>query len=50
MTLLAKRGIAAYLGCEDARCTTAPIERIRNLDGSITMRCAHKDRILSRAI
>lgn len=49
LTLLESRGVAVFLGCADARCTTAPLERHRNLDGSITLRCNHKDRLLSRA-
>ena len=49
LTLLEKRGLAVLIGCPNDTCRKAPIERVRNLDGSITMRCEHKDRILSRA-
>lgn len=49
LTLLEKRGLAVLIGCPEDTCRKAPIERVRNLDGSITMRCEHKDRLLSRA-
>lgn len=50
LAILERRGIANFMGCSHPGCETAPLERHRNLDGSITMRCNHKDRILSRAI
>lgn len=50
LTLLESRGLVVFLGCPDERCRAAPIDRYRNMDGSITMRCAHKDRVLSRTI
>lgn len=46
--LLESRSLKLFLGCTDDRCQQAPIERIRNLDGGITLRCAHKDRVVVR--
>ena len=46
--LLDSRGMRLYFGCADARCLETPIERMRNLDGGITLRCAHKDRVVVR--
>lgn len=49
LKMLEDRGLEVLIGCPSVTCRKAPIERLRNLDGSITMRCEHKDRILSRA-
>lgn len=44
--LLESRGVLVYLGCVDEQCRKAgPLERIRSLDGGITYRCAHRDRV-----
>lgn len=45
--LLESRGIEMFLRCPDARCA-APMERIRNLDGGIMLRCNHLDRVVTR--
>ena len=50
LTILDRRGIANFMGCAHPGCERTPIERIRNLDGSITMRCNHLDRVLSRTV
>ncbi len=45
-TLLESRGVLVYLGCSDPACRQGgPLERIRSLDGGITYRCQHKDRV-----
>lgn len=44
---LESRGVRMYLSCPEPGCE-APMERIRNLDGGITLRCAHKDRVVVR--
>lgn len=46
--LLDARGVTLYLACPEEACKGAPIERRRNLDGGITLRCAHKDRVIVR--
>ena len=46
--LLSSRGLNLWLGCLDERCQSTPLERIRNLDGGVTLRCAHKDRVVTR--
>lgn len=46
--LLSSRGMELYLGCQQPACQKAPIERMRNLDGGITLRCEHKDRVVVR--
>ena len=44
--LLESRGVLVYLGCVDPACRqNGPMERIRSLDGGITYRCSHKDRV-----
>lgn len=42
------RGLAVFLGCPESGCEKTPVERIRNLDGGITLRCQHKDRVFQR--
>lgn len=46
--LLTQRNLAMFLRCPEARCAQHPIERIRNLDGGITLRCNHRDRVVIR--
>lgn len=41
---LESKGVTVFLGCSDERCRKAPIERIRRLDGGLTLRCSHRDR------
>lgn len=45
---LTSKGLTIFFGCKDKRCQKAAIERIANLDGTVTLRCAHKDRILRK--
>ena len=45
--LLESRGVQMFLRCPERGCET-PMERIRNLDGGIMLRCQHKDRIVTR--
>lgn len=42
--LLRQMGITLFLKCDTPACASAPIERLRRLDGGITFRCAHADR------
>lgn len=42
--LLARMGISLFLKCDTPACVSAPIERLRRLDGGITFRCQHADR------
>lgn len=47
--LLQSRGMTVYLRCDHSKaCMAHPIERLRNPDGGITMRCAHKDRVFRK--
>lgn len=47
--LLQGRGLQIFLRCgETAECSARPLERVRHKDGSILLRCAHKDRIFRR--
>lgn len=47
--LLESRGLKLFFRCEHSKdCQREPIERRRNLDGTITLRCAHADRVMSR--
>jgi hypothetical protein len=46
--LLSSRGLMLFLGCPEEGCKGREIERIRNLDGGITLRCNHKDRVVVR--
>jgi len=48
-TLLNTRGIGLQLKCLDPRCAAEPIERLRQPDGTILLRCAHQDRAFMRA-
>ena len=43
--LLESRGIQVFMRCHKPECHKAPMERIRSLDGGITYRCGHKDRV-----
>ena len=45
-TFLESRGLSVYFGCVHEGCQAAPIERMRNLDGGLTLRCAHLDRVI----
>ena len=48
--LLVRHQIDLYLGCQDRDCRKqGPIERFRTIDGGMTLRCAHKDRVLQGA-
>ncbi len=47
--LAESRGLRLFLGCREESCRKAPIERIRQKDGSILLRCEHKDRVLTKA-
>lgn len=46
--LLERRGIDFYMGCQQCR-KDGPIEAIRQPDGSVVFRCAHKDRVMQKA-
>ena len=46
---LEARGVRVFLGCADPDCNKAgPMDRIRSLDGGITYRCPHKDRVVMK--
>jgi hypothetical protein len=47
---LGARGITLLLRCEHAGCAGTPMERIVNPDGGFTLRCAHLDRVFTKAI
>jgi hypothetical protein len=38
------KGLLLFLGCPQRACRETPIERMRRIDGGITLRCAHLDR------
>lgn len=46
--LLSSMGIQLFLRCNEPKCQKDKIERIRNLDGGITFRCNHRDRVFPR--
>lgn len=46
--LLASRKVVMLLGCDHPDCRKTPIERIRRIDGGITLRCNHRDREFTR--
>ena len=47
--LLESRGLRLFLRCDHSRkCMAHPIERLRNPDGGLTLRCAHKDRVFRK--
>lgn len=49
--LLESRGLRLFLRCDHSReCMAHPIERIRNADGGLTMRCHHLDRVFRKDI
>jgi hypothetical protein len=47
--LLNSRRVGLQLKCLDPRCDREPIERLRQPDGGILLRCAHVDRTFMRA-
>lgn len=47
---LESRGLQLYFGCPEPGCQGAPIERMRNLDGGITLRCNHRDRVIPKEL
>jgi len=42
--LLASRGVLVYLRCARKACQAAPLQRLRRVDGGITLQCEHLDR------
>jgi hypothetical protein len=47
-TLLTSRKVKLLLACHAPHC--APIERIRNADGGLTLRCGCTDRVIMRRV
>lgn len=47
--LMNARGVGIQFKCLDPRCASEPIERLRQPDGTIVLRCAHADRTFLRA-
>lgn len=47
---LAARGVILQLKCSDPRCQRTPIERHRTLEGGISFRCEHADRVYTKAV
>ncbi len=43
---LSSKDLAIFLGCRASTCREAPLERRRNPDGGLTLRCDHKDRVI----
>ena len=50
VSMLAKKNVDLFFGCPEPYCRDQPIERLRNADGGLTLRCRHKDRIVLRGI
>lgn len=48
LKLLQDREIAVFLACPYQECRDKPLERVRNADGTLTLRCAHKDRHMTK--
>ena len=47
--LLTSRQVKFLMACDTKGCPDPKLERIRNLDGSITLRCGCRDRVFTRA-
>lgn len=47
---LESRGVEMFFRCPEATCGDKPIERIRNLDGGLTFRCNHLDRVIPKEL
>ena len=47
--LLRKRGLDFKFACRQPACAKSPIDRVDPLDGGMVLRCAHKDRVFTRA-
>lgn len=45
MKLLERRQIHVFMRCNRPACQKTPMERLRNPDGGITLRCQHRDRV-----
>ena len=45
--LLATKELKLYLRCTHDGCTTQEFERVRLPDGGVSLRCGHKDRVIS---
>lgn len=45
---LESHGIQIYLRCNEPACQKTPMKRLRRRDGGITLRCAHKDREVTK--
>lgn len=51
VAFLKSKGVQIYLRCEHtAACKKEPMDLQRQRDGGITLRCAHKDRVVSKSI
>lgn len=44
------RHVSLLLKCEEPGCPAPKLERIDNPDGGFTLRCAHLDRVFTKAI
>lgn len=44
LKFLESKGITIFLGCPEATCLKAPLERRKLADGTLVLRCGHKDR------
>lgn len=42
--ILSDRGVQVLMRCARPECQDKPIERLRRIDGGITLRCSHADR------
>lgn len=48
--LLGQRQVGMLLECLDPACRGQGMERIRNIDGGMTLRCPHKDRVAVKGL
>jgi hypothetical protein len=47
---LGEHNVTLLLRCEEPGCKGTPMERLTNPDGGFTLRCAHLDRVFTKAI
>jgi len=50
LALLQSRGVILQLRCGDRTCSAPTLERMTLEDGTVRLRCGHKDRVFSRTI
>lgn len=47
--MLHRHGVTLFMRCDADTCQEAPLEPMRLADGSFQLRCAHMDRVMTKA-